>query len=244
MRKKIIGITGQRLIPQIMGNTPMFAVRKSYIDLFQKQGVVPIALPNSWSTAILNNYLRIIDGLCVTGGGDVHPKNYQSKKEKYTGKFHMDIDEERDFTESFLIKGIIKKNKPLLGICRGCQMINVVMGGNLTQHLGMGRSKNREVHLTTPEKGGWDIKTHKVMIESDSKYFSIVKKKQFSVNSIHHQAINKLGKGLRVAAKSPEGINEAIEGTGESFIFGVQWHPEKMVLDHSTKRLIKAFIKA
>ena len=157
------------------------------------------------------------DGLILCGGNDVDPRFYG---EKITGA--VDIDRNRDERELALLRAYVEAGKPILGICRGLQLINVFFGGSLYQHI-----PDAELHKKVGEKDS----AHIVTAEPNS----IIKKlygDRFSVNSAHHQAIKVLGEGLRVAAYWNNKYIEAIEHT-EMPILGVQWHPERMMLSET-----------
>lgn len=243
---KIVAITGLEMHDRIDPKTPFHVVRKSYINLVEKMGAAPIVLTNSAKRKVLLSYVDTAFALLVTGGGDIDPKYYRKKAERFTGRtvehYNMKIDEDRDRAEFFLIREFAWRKKPILGICRGAQMINVAFGGSLTQHL-TEKETAGEVHLKPMSSGGWHEKAHDAIIEPKSFLYSILKRKNLTVNSGHHQAIEKLGRGLRLAAQSPSGIIEAIESKKhDRFIIGLQWHPEQMQNETSTKKIFKEFL--
>lgn len=242
---KLIGITGATVTDSIDKKSPFHGVRQNYIHLIEKTGGIPILLINTTNKKILSIYADMLDGLLITGGGDVHPKYYSKRKHALTGKLNMTIDEGRDRTELFLVREFYRQKKPILGICRGAQIINVSFGGTLMQHVPELSKENQEQHLVPMKKGGWHIMAHKVIVDPKSRLFEIVKKSVFFVNSAHHQMIDKSGMHLTISAQSPEGINEAIEAADKkNFIIGAQWHPEQMPEHIITKRIFKAFLAA
>ena len=133
----------------------------------------------------------------------------------------------------------------MLGICRGSQILNVFFGGTLIQDVKTKFHNLSERHMTPQEEGLWYVKAHPVKIEPDSKFAQIVGKTEIEVNSAHHQMVDTTGEKVKVVAKSPEGVHEAIEYTGnDCFIMGVQWHPEQLSKEESSKNIFKAFADA
>lgn len=172
------------------------------------------------------------DGLLVTGGSDANPNLYkQNNHEKTSG-----IDDEIDALDFLLIQECFKYHKPIFGICRGLQMINIAFGGTLIQDIPSQYSQMREGgHMQT--KPGNQVE-HLVYFTPDT-YAHQVFGDAYGVNSFHHQAIFHLGKQLRVSGVSEDGIIEAIEGDK---LFAVQWHPERLLDDEKQMRLFQDFI--
>jgi putative glutamine amidotransferase len=158
------------------------------------------------------DYARVLDGLVLQGGADVSPGTYgeQPLSPEWVG------DRLRDVYEIELVHEFIEAGKPVLGICRGAQLINVAFGGSLHQDIPSHRSDDYEKHR------------HAIRFEPGSRLARLYPRVETpAVSSIHHQSIKALGRGLRVEAWSePDGMVEAIRGEGGSYVFGVQWHPE------------------
>jgi len=183
-----------------------------------RAGALPSLLPDleneDWNAALLSGF----DALLLSGGSDVAPASYGESplREEWQG------DRKRDLYEQSLIHAAKEMRIPVLGICRGCQIMNVACGGSLyqdiaTQNAGSERHRDQDLY---------DELTHDVEISKPSVLESILGKTEMSINSVHHQAIKELGGGLVSVARSPDGIIEAIEGTDGQFFLGVQWHPE------------------
>ncbi len=163
-------------------------------------------------------------GILLSGGGDVHPRFY-GRESEYPNLDPKNIDERRDEFEFEVVRRALDEEKPLLGVCRGLQLVNVYLGGTLVIDLEKaGYTNHRAVDKTSD-------RIHNVTVNTATNLFCITGCKQGAVNSSHHQAIDSLGKGLRVSAIADDGAVEAIEGNGEhgSFFFTmVQWHPERL----------------
>jgi len=166
-----------------------------------------------------------ISGVLFTGGADIAPSRYG---EKMSGK-DLEMNENRDTAEFEIAEKAFSLYLPILGICRGCQLINVFLGGSLFQHI--------EGHSKVNGKDS----LHKVEILEKTRLFGIVNEKILEVNSAHHQAIKSTGKGLRVSARAMDGTIEGIESSEYPFL-GVQWHPERLDNEES-KKIFSAFVK-
>jgi len=171
-------------------------------------------------------------GLVLTGGTDINPARYGQEHAPET----QPPDDERDGFETGLLEHALTAGVPVLAICRGMQLFNVVHGGTLMQHL--------------PEGGPHQVKqrdavAHNVRVTPGTRLASIVGEGEHAVNSRHHQAIDRLGDGLIVSAISPDGVIEAIEKPGEAFAVAVQWHPEDRVfVSAADRKLFEAFAAA
>ena len=209
---------------------------ETYIMAVRQAGGIPIVLPNGDGSAEqIDEYLRLVDGLLMPGGADIPPSEWGEEQHPATKL----LDENRyQFEKGLITRWIKETKKPLLGICLGSQWINVAHGGSLIQDI---PSELKVVH-----KNEENPVTHPVTLEPGSRLREIFGEDTFVVNSLHHQAVRKVGEGLRIAAKSPDGVVEATEGTDpQRFIIGVQWHPEKMAAqDPKQAKIFDAFIAA
>lgn len=175
------------------------------------------------------------DGLLLPGGADINPQMYGEKPDGKCGK----PNEIRDTAEPVILRKFLNTKKPVLAICRGIQLLNVYKGGTLFQDI---KEEQKFRHMDFLSRAG---STHPVLIDKNSLIYSILKTETINVNSMHHQAINKVGKGLKVAAKSADGYIEAIELESHPFCIGVQWHPEHMSKKSNEQReLFSAYIAA
>ncbi len=178
--------------------------------------------------------LNHCDGLLLSGGADIHPSHYGQAERPH---FRHMVD--RDAMEIELFHQFKDKNKPIMGVCRGMQMINVCLGGTLYQEISE-QFSDTQYPKTYPKKYLYRKPT---TIKPASRLFSIIQKDQIMVNSMHHQAVNKLGKGLKVSAMEPKGIIQAIEHETIPHIFGVQWHPELMHFQIEQWKIFNHFVK-
>ena len=173
-----------------------------------------------------------INALIVTGGGDINPKMYDQNQDDTVER----VDDLRDSTEFNLLKEAENKNIRTLAICRGHQLLNVYKGGTLYQDL-----KDSGFSQIDHDKPFDDARSHvhDVNIESNSKLYKIIQENEVQVNSIHHQAINKIGNDLQITAKSSDGVIEGVEVTNGWNAIGVQWHPENMLEDNVSVKLFE-----
>ena len=206
--------------------------QETYIRAVRNHGGIPVILPNTdGSTAMIDDYLEELDGLIMPGGLDIPPSEYGEEPHPTVSILS---DERYKFEKALIHSWIKNSEKPLLGTCLGSQWINVASGGSLIQDIPSAVGGNhRNVN-------------HDITLEPDSRLSGIFGSTGFEVNSSHHQAVKDLGEGLRVVAKSPDGIIEATETTDhDRFLIGVQWHPERLIeTDKSQARLFNAFIQA
>lgn len=215
--KPIIGITGNI---SLLSKDQPFNVNYSPLGFsmaIEKAGGSPIILPimNSDNAKEL---ISIVDGLLLTGGEDVSPKFYNEEPRMVIGP----TSPERDQSEILLLKEALKQHKPILGICRGMQLINVVLGGSLYQDL----SENKQITLQHVQKTKPHHPTHSITVKEGSHIAQIYQSGDY-VNSFHHQVLKEIASGLTVTAWSQDNVVEAVE-LFEDFqsLIGLQWHPE------------------
>lgn len=237
MVKPIIGITCFSDKASFCQDIEINAVDRFEIDKIFKVGGLPILLPLHANSKDLLQYLNLIQGLLIPGGADVNPALYNEKPSPKIEEFSV----KRDKMEIILIKQAVKRKMPVLGICRGCQIINVAFAGSLYQDI-EDCLKTKIEHNTDYHKIAlWKKLVHKVEILPNSKLRQIIGKTHIKTNSLHHQAIKKLGKGLSVCAMTADKVIEGIEKTKfRQFLLGVQWHPESL---NNCDNVFREFIK-
>lgn len=227
------------LIPLALGDTPkesprMFA-RSAYATAIEQAGGIPLFLARP-QTDDIAQLVGLMDGLLLMGGVDPHPSLYGEEVLPICGE----IDAQRDTLELALLRYAVEKNIPVLGLCRGLQVMNIYFSGTLYQDLPsqFPSTTAHESHSITERKRIM----HSVEVLPDTTLAHILGAGRLEVNSIHHQGINMLGNNLRASAKSPDGLIEGIEHTTHPFCVGTQWHPEEFS-DAPSRGLFRAFIE-
>ena len=178
------------------------------------------------------------DGVVLGGGCDVGPSLYG---EKPRPDAELELDPERDATDFALFADAWPRGTPILGVCRGLQVINVALGGTLVQDIPSERPSAVGHQTVGEDKTSLE---HSVSIAPGTRLSEIARTAEVDVNSRHHQAIGRTGRGLRVGATSPDGLVEAVETEGPSWMVAVQWHPENLAADPVSSRLFSAFARA
>jgi len=215
------------------------SIGDGYLSGLLEAGGIPIVLPLVADAGYIDQFIKSCDGFLIPGGQDIDPSTYGCAREPRTHRAAYP----RDAMERALIIKAVEAGKPILGVCRGMQAINVALGGNLVQDIGVVHPDSTFDHV---QGRPFDMPAHMVDVVPGTKLADAVGALRLGVNTIHHQSVGELGKGLVVSAVSPDdGVVEGIELAGEAFVVGVQWHPEHMwrTRPHS-KRLFGAFIEA
>lgn len=202
-------------------------VNKDYADAVMKAGGTPLLLSPVDHSESIRRYTEVCDGFILSGGGDINPLLYGESPDPRLEEVHSTL----DHSQWLLTEAILKNGKPLLAICRGIQLLNVVLGGTLWQDLAQ---IDHPTHLHSQIAPRTD-KIHSVSLVKDSILGQLFGEK-LTVNSFHHQCIKSLGQNLRIVAKAEDGIVEAVESTVHPFVVGIQWHPE-MLLSGSDEML-------
>lgn len=213
---------------------PWYAIRENYCTAISDAGGVPLPLPHDVSA--IPEYFSMIDGLVVTGGNfDIPPSLYgvDEKHEKVTTK------ESRTKFEWDITKLAIDNKKPLLGICGGEQLMNVVLGGSLIQHIpdAVSEALQHEQQNPRSEPG------HIVSIVNGSLLHKIVGELELDVNTSHHQAVDRVAAGVQINSKAEDGVIEGVEYSNHPFCLGVQWHPEYYI-SKGDRKIFAALVDA
>jgi len=235
--RPLIGLTTYRFNNQY--GSPQLALSEMYTSAVAQAGGLPVQIPLGLPEAAYPALLSRLDGILFTGGGDIHPERYGSSMHPLVN----DIDPDRDRVEYCLFEATLKTGLPFLGICRGMQLINTVMGGTLYEDILDQRDESIQ-HRYYPD---WprDYLAHTVNIEPESRLCRILGASQeVPVNSLHHQGVRHLAGELKATAYAPDGIVEAFELPGHPFGLAVQWHPEWLQAHAPMRALFRAFIKA
>lgn len=219
--KKIIGISANEIQDpgKTLYNLPISYLPAGYVRAVQEVGGVPVVLPLG-KVEDAKEYISLIDKLILTGGQNVSPSLYLENEKPLNEELSL---LERDMFEMALIEEAIKQHKPIFGVCRGLQLVNVYLGGTLHQDLSL-RNPEPIPHMQDPIER-W-IATHDILVEKDSLLYPIYGDKG-NVNSFHFQSVKKIGNDLKITAVSDDGVIESIESTSDKHrILGVQWHPD------------------
>jgi len=234
----LIGITADLYAAQRNGNrtgqeASLFLPQR-YCRAIEATGGLPVVLPATGSAIAPRRLIERIDGLVISGGNfDIHPSFYGEKPIKQIGA----IKHERTEFELELTAWALRRDLPLFGICGGAQAINVALGGSLYQDIAAQLPDAGQHQKSAREDTGG----HRIQIRRGTQLESIVKRRTLEVNTTHHQAVKRLGKGLVVNATAEDGLIEGIESSDHSFVLGVQWHPERLAAKNLHQRKIFSF---
>ena len=235
--KPVIGVMAH--LKTDMGPLGHSHTGNTYIESINKVGGIPVMIPTMLNgEEDMEQLIDQLDGFLFTGGIDVCPSFYGAESHRLLGK----SDSRLDKLQIPFAQKVIAARKPVLGICRGHQVLNVACGGTLYQDL----SEIEGVQLKHFQDAGYGDIAHKVTIEPDTILSRLYEDRQIWVNSFHHQAVKDFGKNIRLAATSSDGVVEAIEIEDYPFGLGLQWHPESMfgVGVESMRPIFEAFVNA
>lgn len=232
-KRPVIGIT-----PGTIAEKNKLSLGQGYVNGILKAGGLAMILPLSDEDSIIERILETTDGILFSGGADIDARYYKEENLKCCGK----ISPERDRFEISLAKKAIERKMPVLGICRGLQLINVVLGGTLYQDIHT--SQTRQNILKHWQEAPDAYPVHDIRIKTGTRLHNIYGTEALGVNSFHHQAVKDAGDSLSIVANTSDGVIEAIEGTGSNFLVAVQWHPEDMWQEYPEHlRIFEAFIQ-
>ncbi len=216
-------------------------VAQDYSEALSLAGAIPLIMPylesRSEDVQYIKEVLDEVDGVILPGGSDIDPALYNSYPEKNLGN----ISPERDRWELKILEIAMEMGKPILGICRGFQLINIYYGGSLKVDVCGNNDDSKIPHmaLMVPKY----YRTHQLQIQKNTRLAKIFTDDEVAVNSYHHQAVDKVGEGLTVSAVAPDGFVEGIEDPNYPYLLGVQWHPEMMAAKDSVQlNLFKDFV--
>jgi putative glutamine amidotransferase len=231
VRRPVIGV-----VPLSDGTEGKVLMYPGYIQGLEEAGAVPVILPLTVSERVLKQIADLLDGFLFTGGSDLDPEWYGCEKAGYCGE----VCETRDQMEAYLFReAVLNQNKPALGICRGIQLFNAFLGGSLYQDL------PAEFSSAISHKPGppYDVPAHAVLLLPESPLCKLAGKERLEVNSDHHQGISRIAERLEVMALADDGLVEAVYMPDHPYVWAVQWHPELLLEDETSKKLFASFVK-
>jgi putative glutamine amidotransferase len=230
----IVGITLDAEKPGGYSKFPWYAVRENYGGAVSRAGGLPVMLPHEPELA--GRYLDRIDALVITGGAfDVDPALFGANTRHAT----VSTKDRRTAFELAVTRGALERDMPVLGICGGEQLLNVVLGGTLIQHI----PDEVQNPLAHEQPNPRDEPGHEIAIVPGTRLHRIVGAAKLAVNSAHHQAVKTVGAGIVVNATAPDGVIEGIEDPRQRFCLGVEWHPE-FTLSDGDAAIFRAFVAA
>lgn len=219
--RKIVAVLGYGIkLKDSAFSYPADTINAGYASAVIKAGALPFLVPSTLDDDVIENTVRRVDALLIPGGKDICPCLYGEEN-----TYSEDTNLKADTFQLKMIEAAIKEGKPILGICRGLQLLNVYFGGTLYQDI----NKENNNALNHADLGRPEVYVHTVIIKEGSLLHSAMGKREIKVNSLHHQGIKKLGSSLSITAQSPDGLIEAIEDRKRKII-AVQWHPEALAI--------------
>ena len=235
MTKPLIGITTRN--GKDSDGHPFTALQHSYVNAIIQAGGLPVLIPsNLFVEDFLELYSRV-SGILFSGGGDISLNYFHGSDHPRIGE----VDDNRDFTEISLMRVAVNEGKPVLGICRGAQVMNVALGGTLYTHI------YDQLQGALDHAYPGDLRrtlVHPVNVDETSHSAEIFGETLLNVNSLHHQGLKDIAPGLRVAGHAPDGLVEVVEIPDHPYAVAVQWHPEWLTDQAAMQRLFKSFVDA
>ncbi len=217
---------------------PIYCNNQAYVHAIEDAGGVPILIPMLSDLTMFDTVLPRLDGLLLPGGLDVQPDRYGEEPHTLLGDVSLELDE----MELTLAQWALQEDIPVIGICRGLQVLNVALGGSLYQDLGAqypGSLTHMNLHLPRTQI------VHKVSVEAGSRMEAVLGTREFWSNSLHHQAVKVPGKGVRISGHAEDGVAELLEAPDYRFVMAMQCHPEEIYKQEpACARFFAAFVKA
>jgi putative glutamine amidotransferase len=228
IQRPLIGVT-----TDTVDGKPAYYLSYAYAEAIEKAGGLPLPIPYRTSHALIPDYLDRVDGILFTGGDDLDPSLYGEQWHPKAGR----VDPQRQSFELALLAEVERRRIPALFVCFGCQLLNVYRGGSLHQFIPDLAEK------TEHRKVGEVLRRHEVHIKADSKLAAVIGSETVSANTYHKQAVNRVGRSLRVVATAPDGIIEGLEDPAFPMMLAVQWHPERLAGELAHLALFEWLVK-
>ena len=220
--------------------TPAYGNATSYLRAIEAAGGIPMLIHLTGDTEVLDTHYQRCDALLFAGGNDVHPSFYGASEHPKLGDTNVFQDE----VERVLVQRAIACGRPVLGICRGMQLINVVLGGSLYQDIAS-ELPNAFDHQASIARRNMAYLAHTITLDATAWLAERLDTTELAVNTLHHQALRTIAPSLQVVARAPDGIVEAVEGVGTRAVIGVQCHPEELweAVDKRWMRVFEGFVQ-
>ena len=235
MVKPLIGITTRN--NKDSDGHPVTALQHSYINAVVQAGGMPVLIPSMLAEEDFLDLYSRLEGILFSGGGDVSLEYFNGISHPRIGE----VDQQRDTTEISLMRTAVKDGKPILGICRGAQVMNVALGGTLYTHI------YDQLQGALDHDYPGDLRrvlVHPVNVDETTRSAEIFGETLLNVNSLHHQGLKDIAPSLRVAGYAPDGLVEVVEIPNYPYAVAVQWHPEWLTDQLPTQRLFRSFVEA
>jgi len=232
--RPLIGITTRER--KTLNGWQRIELLRAYVDAVVQAGGTPLLIPSALGTDDRASLLARLDGILFSGGGDIAVRHFRSEPHE---KVDL-VEEHRDALELDLLRRAVETGKPFLGICRGCQVANVALGGTLYTHIPDQFSRKPKHNHKDAQRR---LLAHAVTVVPGTRLHAILAERELQVNSLHHQGLRDLAPGLTVAAHAPDGLVEAVELPAHPFALAVQWHPEWLTDQPAMRRLFAAFVE-
>ena len=218
---------------------PLYGSNRAYIKALEMAGGTPVLIPHVEDLAALESLCFRLDGLLLPGGADVHPRGYSEEAHPLLGA----VDLNEDHLDLALVDYVLEMDLPVLGICRGQQVLNVAVRGTLYQDIRAQRPESLK-HATINKPRSYPA--HSVNIIAGTRLAELLGEEPLMVNSLHHQAIKSPGRDVVISATAPDGVIEGMELPTHRFAVAVQWHPEELVAagDERMLKLFQGFVEA
>jgi putative glutamine amidotransferase len=236
-----IGVIASRY-PRAGGNSMLSGIGEQYLLAVEAGGGIPLLIHLTRDAAVVQAHYQRCDGLLFAGGGDIDPAIFGQAPHAKLGP----IEPLRDEVELALARRAIEDAKPVLGICRGIQLLNVALGGTLYQDIPSALPSALDHYASSKAPDGRVYLAHPIALEPGSWLAVHLKADELPGNTFHHQALRDIAPGLRVTGRAPDGVVEAVEGQGPGFVVGLQCHPEELweSADARWARLFAGFVEA
>lgn len=235
--RPLIGIPCQADYREGSGR-PIYCNNRTYIHAIENAGGVPVLIPMLNDLSLLESLLTRLDGLLFSGGVDMNSCHYNEEAHPHLGEFDQRLDE----FELFLVHWALQARMPIVGVCRGMQLLNVALGGSLYQDL---ETQYPEVMVHCRRELPRNTLIHSVHVTAGSQMEQVLGTNEIWINSIHHQAVKEPGQGVRISGHSEDGVAELLEMADYPFVLGIQGHPEELYTNETLcAKLFSAFVEA